>query len=42
MNMNFSKDKLNIVVTPNSNKMKLLDSFNDDTIHMMIKRFFIY
>ena len=45
MNMNFSKDKLNIVVTPNSNKMKLLDSFNNDkelvNIKFMTKKEFI-
>ncbi len=43
--MNFSKDKLNIVVTPNSNKMKLLDSFNNDkelvNIKFMTKKEFI-
>ncbi len=43
--MNLSKDKLNIVVTPNSNKMKLLDSFNNDkelvNIKFMTKKEFI-
>ena len=35
--MNYSKDKLNIVVTPNSNKMKLLDSFNNEKELLNIK-----
>ena len=43
--MNLSKDKLNIVVTPNSNKLKLLDSFNNEkdlhNIKFMTKNEFI-
>ena len=43
--MNYSKDKLNIVVTPNSNKLKILDSFNNDkelhNIKFMTKKEFI-
>ena len=28
--MNLSKDKLNLIITPNSNKLRLLDRFNND------------
>ncbi len=43
--MNISKDKLNIIVTPNSNKLKILDSFNNEkelhNIKFMTKKEFI-
>ena len=43
--MNLSKDKLNIIVTPNSNKMKLLDTFSNEkdlhNIKFMTKNEFI-